>query len=204
MSVNLIHTNNDSSNNVQASNWATLTAISPDALVELEGETVTKVAKLINGARLINGVIAEAYPLEADDCMTSYVPEFGPTMLAEDLRNQVRKTILADKNGEIAVRLFDEVTNLGLKVRLAGKEFIAAHIVAVNWEADDVQINRCEGNMIHMMSQLGFNAEAGEEIAIDDFADAVEKNGFLTDKHSQLEAFLACAKRNNATHVYWA
>ena len=205
MTVNLIHVNNNfSSNDAQAVNWAQLTAISPDALVELEGATVTEVAKLIDGARLSNGAVACAYPLDEDDCMTSYVPDFGPSLLAEDLRAQVRETILADKNGELAVRLFDQVASLGLKIRLAGKEFIAAHIVAVNWEADDIEINRCKSNMVGMFDDLEISANAGEEISLDVFEAAVEKNGLRTDSNDRLKAFIACAKRNNATHVYWA
>lgn len=215
MSVNLIHTivtDSNEDNTRAARDWAAITAItgSNDGLVAVSDATIDAIARLVEDVALSNGQTVTAYPRDAEDewGYQSYVPAFGISLLDAGTLAQVRGLLEQDENAEKALALFDLIVERGLQMRFNGTDHCFSRIVAVNWPADEVEINRSSGNMSRMFQTLGLGdteREHGSEmIALPVFADAVENRAMYTDMPDRLEAFLACAKRNGATHVYWA
>ncbi|QAY80230.1 hypothetical protein [Sphingosinicella sp. BN140058] len=208
MSVNLIATNR----NVDAStrdhtNWLAITAIAPDhGMVFIDENTVDSIARLLDGQKLSNGEAVCAYAYD-DDCSPPYVSSFGPCLLPTQVQDQIRDRLALSENGKTAVRLFNEIIRLGLQITLNGKEHCPAYIKGVNWVADEVEINRCQGNMLAMLRDLGIDAryEGPCEVEFDTFSAAVQARAHLTDySAARLAAFVASGRRQKATHVYWA
>ena len=210
MTIRLIHTNDASTDNA-ATNWAAIKEIAGEhGTIKLSEATVDAVARLLEDATLTNGEFVHAYPSDGDEfSMASFVAGFGPGLLPENAYRELRTLLESDDNGIAAVELLDTVVELGLQISLSGKEFPSAHshIKAVNWPADDININRCSGNMYQMLRDLRIKvdtqADSGE-VDFSTFAQAVNDNAELTDMAPRLRAFVACAERNNATRVYWA
>ena len=210
MSMNLIHTNDAATDNA-APNWAAIMAVAGEhGTVYISEAIVDAVAGLLEDAVLSNGELVQSYPSDGEEfSMASFVSSFGPGLLGENAYREVRTLLETDENGAAAVELLDTVVELGLQISLSGKEFpnAHAHIKAVNWPADDVDINRCSGNMYQMLRDLGIKvdtqAESGE-VDFSTFVQAVNDNAERTDMGPRLKAFVACAQRNNATRVYWA
>ena len=218
MSVNLIHTtvSNDETgmDNRTMQNWQAITAITGEGniagLLPIADATIDAIARLVEGAVLSNGEVVDAYPRDEEDeySQGSYIPAFGPSLLGEDTFRQVRTLLEQDENGAKAVALFDLIVERGLQVRFSGKDHCFSRMVGVNWPADDVEVNRCKGNMIRMFQDLGLGHTEREyssaTISLEVFEKAVNDNGIYTDVPERLKAFVACAKRNGSTHVYWA
>ena len=95
-----------------------------------------------------------------------------------------------------------------MRVSFTGKKAGRAQMQAVNWPADMVEINRTSFNMATMFRTLGLGDTDrdtnSELVALPVFKKAVEVRGIYTDMPERLQAFIACAERNRATHVYWA
>jgi hypothetical protein len=218
MSVNLIHTvlndNDEAGESTSERIWKAITAITGDegtaGLLPLEEATVDQIATLLEGAYLTNGQNVRSYPRDGEEewSQGSFVYCFGPSLLGEDSFRQVRTLLEQDPNGAKAVALFDLVTELGIQISLNGKDHYIPRMTVTNWPADDVEINRTESNMARMFQVLGLGDTEREHcsssIPFEVFEKAVNDNGIYTDIPDQLEAFIACAKRNGSTHVYWA
>jgi len=217
MSVNLLHTIVTDSNedNTRAErDWAAITAITGTGdvagLLPVADATIDAIAHLVEDVALSNGETVTAYPREAEDewGYQSYVPAFGLSLLDAGTLAQVRGLLEQDEGAEKALTLFDLIVERRLEVRFNGTDHCFARMVAVNWPADEVEINRCSGNMSRMFQTLGLGnteREHGSElIALPVFAAAVEARGIYTDMPERLEAFVACAQRQGSTHVYWA
>lgn len=209
MSVNLIATNRNIDSEARAkSDWAVITAIAPNhGYLTIDEDTVNSIARLLDGQELTNGEKVSCYAYEDEDPYAAMVCAFGPSLLPTQVQDQVRDRLANTTNGKDAVRLFDTVIRLGLQIALNGAEFnTGAHIKGVNWAADEVEINRTQGNMWNMLRTLGLEAgdDCADEVEFDVFAKAVNDNGYLTDMPGRLAAFVECGRRQNATHVYWA
>ena len=210
MSLTLMHTNRAiDTKSIDKTNWQAISAIAPsNGVVTIEDETVDAIAELLVDTVLTNGESVSSYPKDCDDA--AFVASFGPALLGEDTYRQVRTILEGDPNGEQAVALFDKIVELKLQIGLSGKEFVPAHIKAVNWIDDEIQINRCSGNMIAMLDTLGLSKFINQgfyagETDIETFAKAVDQNGADIDYPlARLKSFVACARRHNATHVIWA
>lgn len=215
MTVNLIHTaivtEEAEGESLSNRNWAKINQVSEDGNVFLADETVNAVAILLDGVHLTNGEKISSFPCddpEDEFSMKAFVYSFGPALLGEDTLRQVRTTLEQDANGEQAVALFDLIVELGLQINLSGKDFIDAHMHAVNWPADTVEINTTESSMSQMFAMLGlegYNQDAhSDNVPLDIFEKAVNDNAVMMNMAGRLQTFVACAKRNGSTHVYWA
>lgn len=222
MSMNLIHTNRNVDQDARAkADWAAITAISAadpsspyptEGYVAVSAETVITMVALLDGVELSNGEHIAAYNFsvyddDGRDHLEAHVNSFGPSLLKQRQVDAMR-AILAPFPPAIA--MLDEVIARGIQLALStetpGGDQVA-HLKAVNWPADEVEINRCSGNMVAMLRDLGLvvpDAEAGEtDFAT--FAAAVNDNAARTDYPAdRLRAFVACGQRQGATHVYWA
>ena len=211
MSMNLMFAN-EANPDRAAHHWAAITTIAPNhGMITLDENIVNDIARLLDGQELTGGERVRTYSYEDDDDYAAMVCAFGPSLLPVQIQDQVRDRLANDANGKAAVRLFNEILRLELQISLAGKEHCDAHLKGVNWPADDVEINRCSGNMYGMLRSLGFahNIAKGDEsgsgeVDFAEFAEAVRCNAFRTDMPERLERFVACARRNGATKVYWA
>lgn len=213
MSVSLISTQilEDGSTSGKAKNdWARVTAVAAEGRLDLSDATVIEIARILEGTTLSNGETVFAYVCDEDEeySQGSYVGSFGPALLGEDTFRTVRTALEGLDNGEQAVALFDLVTELGLRLIFAPTDFTPANMQVENWPADTVEINRTCSNMVQMFGDLGldrFNRDTcSENIPLDLFEKAVNDNGVSTGMADRLDAFVACAKRNGSTHVYWA
>ena len=211
MTVNLIHTIDAATAGAEdraTRDWTSIKAISEDGFVFIDEDTVNKIAALVDGQTLSNGEHVSAYAYEEDEAHAAYVSAFGPSLLPTQVQDQIRDRLAAGDKGKEAARLFDLVISLGLQISLQGKEFCPPYIKAVNWIADEVEINRTSSNMARMFTSLGLGGWNEENsslnVPLDIFAKAVNDNGHQTEMPERLEAFIACARRNNSTHVYWA
>ena len=213
MSVNLISTQllEDGSICDKAKNdWARVTAVAAEGRINLSDATVTEIARILDGAVLENGETVFAYVCDEDEeySQGSYVGSFGPSLLGEDTFRTVRTVLEGLENGEQAVALFDLVAELNLRLIFAPTDFTPANMGVENWPADTIEINRTQSSMERMFQDLGlgqFNGEtASGNIPLDLFERAVNDNGVATDMTARLSAFIACARRNGSTHVYWA
>jgi len=213
MTVNLIHTtlaaDGTQMNTRAARDWASISAIAPNhGMIFIDEDTVNRIAMLLDGQELSNGETVKAYAYEDDEPYAALVCSFGPALLPVQVQDYVRDRLAASENGKGAARLFDEVIRLGLQISLQGKEHCDAHIKAVNWVADDVEINRCKSNMIDMYGALGLGSFVKEGLGFDCplevFEKAVNDNAGFTGMGERLQKFVACAKRAGSTHVYFA
>lgn len=213
MSVSLISTQilEDGTTGDKASrNWSQITAIAAEGRLELTDSTVTEIARILDGVRLTNGETVFAYVCDEDEeySQGSYVGSFGPSLLGEDSFRTVRTVLEGLDNSDDAVALFDLVAELGLRIIFAPTDFTPANMHVENWPADTVEINCGEYAMTRLFAALGlgrFNGEsASEDIPLDLFEQAVNDNRSMTNVADRLDAFIACAKRNGSTHVYWA
>lgn len=214
MSVNLMHTRDTTAEAPTESNaskdWGRVREITAnEGMIELSEETVNKVAQILEGVTLANGERVLSYPSDGGEFdQGSYVAGFGPTLLGEDTFRTVRTALEEDNNGESAVALFDLIVELGLQILLSGAEFTFAHIKAVNWPADDVEVNTTQTRMEMLFEALGlgsYNQEHhSDDVPLDEFEKAVNDNSVGTGMSERLDTFIACAKRRGSTHVYWA
>ena len=214
MSVNLMHTRASTADapteSKSAQDWARIREIAAnEGMLELSEETVNKVAQLLEGVTLTNGERVLSYPSDGGEFdQGSYVAGFGPALLGEDTFRAVRTALEEDENGESAVALFDLIVELGLQILLSGAEFTVAHIKAVNWPADDVEVNTTQTRMEILFEALGlesYNQEHhSDDVPLDVFEKAVNDNAVGTGMSERLGTFIACAKRRGSTHVYWA
>lgn len=208
MSVNLIHANDNASNDNNT--WAIISSIALHGKVELEDHTVKKITAFLEDAVLINGEKVTAYPCENEEySLPDYVASFGPSVLGEDSYRTIRTFLEEDKAGETAVELFDAIVENNIQVTFSGRSFSNASMSAQNWPADDVEINRTTTNMARMMSLLGLeafndNSCVSANIPLSVFEKAVKNNGQKTGMPERLQQFVDCAKRSGSTYVYWA
>lgn len=209
MTQNLMFRNdaNDAEARLSA-DWAAVKKIANnDGNVFISDELVTEIARILDDAPLSNGERVTAYSFDDDDLMPSYVSSFGPSLLGENAFREVRT--LLETESQQAADLFDLIAERGLQVTLCGKDFCEARIHALNWPADEVEINRTATNMARMLEALGIetdpNSEEGVgEVTFDVFEQAVSARGTQTDfPAARLSAFVECARRNGATHIYW-
>lgn len=189
-----------------AEDWAAIRAVSQDGFVWLDEDTVTAVAKLLDGAVLANNESVFCYVAEDDDPNRSYVSPFGPSLLRPDMLARLR-ALLSVKPA--AITLLDVVIERRLQITLQGKEDCDAHIKGVNWNSDDIEINRCSSTLLDMLETLVVPAgesEVGGQVEFETFARAVNDNGrfcgLRTDR--RLQDFIACGRRNGAVAVRWA
>jgi len=217
MSVNLLHTviaENENGETNFSQNWSAVTEITGkggyEGLLELADETITEIARLLESEQQSNGKPIFTYIGTAEEewLEASYVGEFAPSMLGEEAFRAVRTILEADANGIKAVALFDLIARLEILVGFNGKDHCFARMRVTNAQADDVDVNRCVGNMAYMFKALGLGHtekdECSDIIPLEVFEKAVNDNGHLTDMPQRLKEFVACAKRSGSTHVYWA
>lgn len=222
MSMNLISTNRAATNQGDraATDWAALTAISAtdaaspyptEGYVAVSPQAIVALAALLDDATLANGQTVTTYDFSCDHDgrahVEAHVNAFGPSLLDAEQLLAVR-AILAPF--PIAIAMLEEVIVRDLQVTLStdllnGTQ--SPYLKPVNWPADEVEINRSGGNMVAMLRDLGLTVpghEAGET-DFETFAKAVNDNGDNTDYPAErLRAFVACGRRQRATHVYWA
>lgn len=221
MTMNLIHTNRDVDQDARAkADWAAVTAVSAadpaspypgEGYVALTADAVVALAALLDGAPLDSGdsVTTYDFSFEADGQthVEAHVNGFGPSLLGQDRLDAMRAVLAPFPS---ATAMLDLVITRRLQLSLSTETPGGAqvpHLKAVNWPADEIEINRCSGNMVAMLRDLGLvvpDAEAGEtDFAT--FAAAVSDNADRTDYPAdRLRAFVACGQRQGATHVYWA
>lgn len=222
MTMNLIHTNRNVDRAVRAkTDWAALTAISAtdasslypaEGYVTVDAQAIVHIAALLDGKSLTNGQTVTTYDFSfdregGDRYFEAHVNAFGPSLLPADRLEAVRTLLSATP---IAVAMLDEIVARGLQVSLSTESYsgqIMPHIKCVNWPADEVEINRSGGNMVAMLRDLGLRVrmDGPSEVPFEDFARAVNDNAARTDyPGDRLRAFVACGRRQGATHVHWA
>lgn len=188
--------------------WGEVKTVSDQhGMVELSDDTVDSIARLLESVIMINGEPVAAYPADDDGFYEPFVSAFGPSMVDTWLQDRIRDRLAQDANGKTAVRLFDIILKHGIQVAFHGKDHCFARMSAVNWRADDCTINRCASNMFAMLDalEIAYDAKADSgEVSLEAFEQAVEKHGWKVDVLKQVDRFIACAKRHNATTVYWA
>ena len=209
MSLTLLFSN-DTAPETSEAIWEQITSIADQhGLIEIDNDTVSSIARVLDGVSLSNGELVSAYPNDEDDFYEPVVFAFGPSLLSTYLQDAIRTRLAAGKNGKQAARLLDMIIRLKISVSFNGKDHCFARMTAVNWAADCVEINRTEGNMTHMLRLLGVDhardpESSCGEIDFETFRKAVDANGHLVDMTDRLDAFVACAARHQATTVYWA
>lgn len=223
MSINLISTNRnvDQAGRAKA-DWDAVKAVSTadsaspfptEGYVSVSNEAIVALAALLDGAVLTNGETVTTYDFTDGDVTPTYfdahVNSFGPALLLPRTLDKVR-AILAPFPS--AVAMLDLVIERDLQISLSSTDYSQRpmpHLKAVNWAADEVEINRSSGNMLDMLRALGLGAyarndESTGEVDFTTFAKAVNDNGHNVDiDPRRLDRFVACARRQNATHVYW-
>lgn len=215
MSVNLHHTTIDpmtgqpreSVDQFNARAIARVAGRAARGVVFIAEETADAVARLLECAVLTNAKIVNACLAEPRLKQSSFVPGFGPCLLTDKLRNSVRALLIADRNGVQATALFDLLVELRLQLCFIGKDDCRPHMQALNSPADSIDISRTSHNMAEMFKNLGlgysYRSSKSDMVALSLFKRAVEIRGNVTDMPERLKAFVACAERNGATHVYW-
>ena len=211
MSMNLIIRNDNQADDTAAVNWSTIKAAAQNdhGMVTIDDETITSIARLVADVTLSNGETVSAYAYDdEDDFYATYVSAFGPSLLPTKVQDEVRDRLATADNGKVAVKLFNEIIRLGLQISFHGTELCPAHIKGVNWVADEVEINRSNGNMCNMLGVLGLGdavdtQEGTGEVSFERFLQAVNDNACQTDMPDRLQALVASGQRRNATHVYW-
>jgi hypothetical protein len=216
MSQNLMIRNENAPADQAAIHWAAIqTATGHEyGMVTLTDETVEAVCALIDGVTMTNGETITAYAYsgsEDDRCYGAFASGFGLVTLPDDVRATARAIFAKDENGARAVALFDEIVRLGLQIGLHGTKGrdCPAYVKGVNWVADEVEINRSNGNMGALIRDLGLEDAMDDdtgfgEVPFGRFVKAVNDNGRYTDMELRLQALIKAGERQNATHVYWA
>lgn len=208
MTVNLMISDNNQDR--AANDWSAINAVANNGHVFLANETVDEIATLLESATLSNGELLSSYPADGSG-YESYVSSFGPGLLDETTMQALRRVLSADANGAQAIAMLDLIVERGLQITLNGDtHHFKAHLKAVNWPADDVEINRTTTNMIRMFRDLGLDAYnqgadgMSKEVPFDAFMQAVNDNGNATDMPDRLRAFVTMGQRRGAQAVYWA
>ena len=190
-----------------SANWAAIKHIGQDGLVWLDDATVTKVATLLDGAVLANGQSVFTYAAEdEEDQQGSYVGSFGPTLLDEEKLAKLRALLAPTAD---ATALLDAVLERGLQIGLCGTDLCGAHVKAVNTAADEVEFNVANTGLVYLLQSLGVpakpeDAQVGGEIGFPEFVQAIEANRRKLGGYAErMDAFLACARRNDAAVVHW-
>ncbi len=200
MSTTLYHTS--ASKPDAAALWSKVTAIAKEGVVPLSDTTVYKAASLLHSAALANGQRVTAYAWKDD---FSFVSAFGPALLEEATLTQLRHILSSD--GETAASMLDIIVELGIQIELVDDEDQPPHLKAVNWAADDVDFRLANGQFDALLTVLGIQQERNTEVGKVDLATfeaAVAENGHDTGHSGKLKAFIECAKRHNASTIYWA
>lgn len=221
MSMNLIHTNENIDQGARATaDWAALTAISAadpvspyptEAYVSVSAEAIVSLAALLDNAALTNGQTVTTYDFschdEGEEYVEAHINAFGPSLLPKAQMSAVREILSPFPH---AIAMLDEVVARGLQISLStqtlSREEIP-HLKGVNWTGDEVEINRSSSNMVAMLRDLGLKVQNTQpsEVDFETFARAVNDNAARTDYPAdRLRAFVACGRRQGATHVYWA
>jgi len=215
MSVNLRHITIDPQNgqpreSVEDCNAKAIAHIAGEAahgVVFISEDTADAIARRLECAVLANAKVVNAFLAEPQFGQGSFVPGFGPSLLTDKLRSGVRTLLASDRNGAQASALFDLLVERRLQVSFVGKEDCRPHMQAINSPADNIEIRRTSHNMAELFKNLGLGcgetANSSEMVALSLFKRAVETRGCVTDMPERLKAFIACAERNGATHVYW-
>jgi len=224
MSLNLISTNDNVDGKAQAkAHWDAIKLVSSadaaspfptEGYVAVSNEAIVAVAALLDGAELTNGEHVLTYDFtnveDAPIFFDAHVNAFGPVLL-QPRQLEAMRAILAPFPSAIA--MLDLIIERGLQIGLSTTDYSQRqmpHLKAVNWPADEVEINRCAGNMHAMLRDLGLDdhmASDGEtgSAPIEVFAQAVSRYGHRVDMDPRrLDRFVACARRQQATHVHWA
>lgn len=208
MSMNLMFSSKNAENRAER-DWAAINTLADvDGIVWIENSTADACARLLDGAHLSNGERVCAYDHSDDEFYESLVCSFGPSLLDEQTREALRELLETDRTGGAkAAAMLDLIVELGLQIRISGKDHVGARLVGVNGAADEVEINRSSGNMYAMLRQLGVTFDPDEEFGettFEVFEKAVNDNGRNTDISDRLLAFVECARRAGADEVYWA
>lgn len=227
MSMNLISTNRAvDTDAVAKANWAAITAVSAadaespyptEGYVRVTPAAVAAAAALLAGAPLANGQTVTTYDFsrgedeEGGAYTEAHVKSFGPSLLDAE-RMAALRAILAPFPH--AAAMLDVVVERGLQVTLSTETpagLACAHLQGVNWVADEVEIRLSGGWMKQMLSDLGLpydtlsDDQGFGEVDFETFAKAVNDNHAATDYPSEvLREFVACGRRQSATHVHWA
>jgi hypothetical protein len=187
-------------------NWAALKQIGEQGLVWLDDATVTKVATLLDGASLANGQSVFTYAAEEGDPQGSYVGSFGPSLLDEEKLAKLR-ALLAPTAA--ATALLEAVLERGVQMVLSGTDMCGAHVKPVNTAADVVEFNVANTGLVYLLQSLGVPAkpedgQTGGEIGFPEFERAIQDNRRNLGGYAvRMDAFLACARRNDAALVHW-
>lgn len=211
MSFNLMVRNDNQFPDTDEVNWNAIKSVAKNdsGSVTIDDKTVRAIARLLDGVILTSGAtVCADYYNKRDKKRPVQVAPFGPALLPEDLKEDVRDLLAATDNGKLAVRLFDFMSSFGLQVRLTGTHISPANITGVNCVAEEVDITRSGDDMYQMLGLLGLGDavvdDANEgEVSFDRFVEAVNDNGYKTDMHMRLFEFMLSGSRARATHVYW-
>ncbi|AXK43808.1 hypothetical protein [Erythrobacter aureus] len=186
-----------------ASLWAAINAVAPQGTIALTDEVVQQIAELLEGVKLTNGQSVFTYVAD-NPRHASYVGDFGPCLLEERILAKLRETLAA--HSDDAARMLDTVVSLRVQIGFTGSEDGPARLDAVNWEADTVEVRLTNGRFDQMLTTLEIPFERDEatgEVDFTTFEAAVAARGLNTGMSVPLNAFVACAKRHDATKVYW-
>ena len=204
--------------------WTAITAVSKadpaspfpnEGYVTVDADAIVRIAALLDGAVLANGetVTTHDFSRDADEdgpaVVDAHVSSFGPSLLAPDALAALRAELAPYEH---ASRMLDVVIAHGLQIALSSTDMLnrdMPYLKGVNWIADEVEIGRSQGGMYRMLDALGiprapYDQQSVGETPFRTFADAVETRGDLTDMPDRLQAFVACARRQDAATVYWA
>lgn len=225
MSINLVSTNRNIDGSTRAAaDWSAIKAISgadaaspypTEGYVSVSIEAIVVIAALLDGAVLTNGERVTTYDFSGEDQggvmhHEAHVNAFGPSLLQPRQLEALRRHLAPFPH---AIAMLDLTIERDLQISLSTTDLMqrsAPHLKAVNWPADEVEINRSSGNMLAMLRDLGLDAytrkgDSVGEVEIDVFAKAVNDNGHRIDMDPRrLDRFVACARRQQATHVHWA
>lgn len=225
MSLNLIATNRNVDNAGKAtSDWSAIKAVSAadaaspypsEGYVAVSVDAIVVIAALLDGAVLTNGERVTTYDFSGEDAdgvmrFEAHVNAFGPSLLQPRQLEALRRHLAPFPH---AVAMLDLTIERDLQISLSTTDLMQRpqpHLKGVNWVADEVEINRCASNMLAMLRDLGLgeHIRSGEtigEVPFEDFARAVSANGHAVDYDARrLQRFVACGRRQGATHVHWA
>ncbi len=212
MSMNIMHSNDNAPADLNKTRWDAITAIAEHGIVYISEATVNAIATLLVDAPLAahdnhQTYIVNSYPSDGQEfSLPDYVEDFAPSLLTTKLSEEVRALVAGE--GDQALAMFDLIVSMGLQISFAGKTHIDAHMTGINSDADDIEINLSSGNLYEMLRQLGLGDAINTgneygEVSFDRFAAAVNDNAHLTDMPHQLQDFVACAQRHQATTIHW-
>lgn len=225
MSLTLIATNrNVDASGKAAADWSAIKAVSAadasspyptEGYVAVSVDAVVIIAALLDGAVLMNGERVTTYDFSGEDengvmHHEAHVNAFGPSLLQPRQLEALRRHLAPFPQ---AIAMLDLTIERDLQISLSTTDLMQRpqpHLKGVNWVADEVEINRCASNMIAMLQDLGLGSHVRKgrtmgEAPFEDFARAVSANGHNVDYDvRRLERFVACGRRQGATHVHWA